>query len=388
MSQARLADALARLEQNKNLRLPLRSRDLPGRIGLRFLWRRLFKWQVEVNDAIVDAVAALREITERQQGQIDASGFTTQEQLRAELQELRRNDQNMMSGLNQRLYSAVGGLRTEISDVRLRLADKTDDADSIDARLAAIEAELAGLASSAHDARLRHAQVDLFLDRARSTAEPERPRPEQVPDRAAYLELAVTELLDGPAERVRGERRAYLPVITEARDNGANGPVFEVAPGRGEWLDVLRSAQVPSRSASANPVIVRHCTEQGHVVAEQDPLVELAGISGRCLGAVTAFRYAERLAPGELAQFVDLAGRTLLPGGVLVVQTLERGLEGEAGRDPFLRAPVHADFLRFLAEAAGFRTVEIRRPDPAGLTPLSSLDTPPRSDRYTLLAWM
>ncbi|HEY4020279.1 MAG TPA: hypothetical protein VGM75_16425 [Pseudonocardiaceae bacterium] len=383
MSEARLADALARLEQNKNLRLPLRSRDLLGRMSLRFLWRRQVKWQVEMNAAIVDAVAALREITARQQQEIGASTFATQDQLRVELEDLRRSDQNMLSGLNQRLYSAVGGLRTEISDLRLRLTDKTDSGEAIEARLAAIEAGLVELSSSAHEARLRHAQVDLFLDRARADA---RPAETPVPDRGTYLELAVAELLDGPAERTRTERAAYLPVITEARDSGAIGPVFDVAPGRGEWLDLLRAADIPGRAASANPVVVRHCAEQGHAVAERDPLGELAAIGGRSLGAVVAFRYAERLAPGDLARFFDLAGRALLPGGVLVVETPER----DAGRDPFLRAPVHPSFLRFLAEAAGFRRVEIHRPDPAGLTPLAELSTggPQQADRYTLLAWM
>lgn len=385
MSEARLADALARLEQNKNLRLPLRSRDLLGRLSLRFWWRRQVKWQVELNNAVADAVSALREITARQQHDIDAAAFATQDQLRAELEQLRRSEANLTSGLNQRLYSAIGGLRTEISDLRLRLSDKAESDDVIDKRLTAIEATLAELSSCAHEARLRHAQVDLFLDRARATARDERPRA-SVPQRSAYLELAVAELLDGPAERTRTERSGFLPVIAQAREGGAFGPVFDAAPGRGEWLDLLRGADIPSRAASANPVVVRHCAEQGHAVAENDPLAELAEIGGRSLGAVVAFRYAERLSPDELARFVDLAGRALLPGGVLIVQTPE----ADAARDPFARAPIHPSFLRFLAEAAGFRRVEIQRPDPAGPTPLAELAVgePRPASRYTLLAWM
>jgi hypothetical protein len=384
MSEARLADALARLEQNKNLRLPLRSRDLLGRLSLRFWWRRQVKWQVELNNAVADAVDALREITARQQD-LDASRFATQDQLRSELERLRRSEANLSSGLNQRLYSAIGGLRTEISDLRLRLTDKAEREDAIGTRLGAIEAGLAELSSSAHEARLRHAQVDLFLDRARATPQDEA-QAAPVPARGAYLELAVAELLDGPVERTRTERAGYLPVIAQARDGGAFGPVFDVAPGRGEWLDVLRAADIPSRAASANPVVVRHCAEQGHAVAEHDPLAELAAIDGRSLGAVLAFRYAERLSPGDLARFVDLAGRALLPGGVLVVQTRA----ADAARDPFVLAPVHPSFLRFLADAAGFRRVEIQRPDPSGLTPLAELATgePRQADRYTLLAWL
>ena len=364
MSEARLADAIARLEKNKNLRLPLRSRDLLGRLNLRFLWKRQVKWQVEMNDAIVDAVHALRDLTE-------GSRFASRDQFVGELEALRRSDQNMMSGLNQRLYSAIGGLRTELGDLRLQLTDKAEDGDAVDARLAAIEASIAELTSAAHDARLRHAQVDLFLDRARAAAS-EQPLAPSVPDRSAYLELALAELLDGPVERIRGLRVAHLPVLNSAREAGATGPVFDVAPSRGEWLEVLRTAQIPARAASANPAVLGRCAELGFPVADNDPLAELAAAPARSLGAVLAFRYAERRTPQELARFVDLAGRAVQPGGVLLLETPDPDA-GEFSRDPFARAPLHPSFLRFLAEAAGFRSVEVESSD---------------AGRYTLIARM
>ena len=366
MSQVLLADAIARLEKNKNLRLPLRSRDLLGRLNLRFLWKRQVKWQIEMNDAVVDAVRALRDLTE-------SSRFASQDQFVGELEALRRSDQNIMSGLNQRLYSAIGGLRTELGDLRLQLTDKGENGDAVDERLAAIEAGIGELTSAAHDARLRHAQVDLFLDRARSTAVDEPVNP--VPDRSSFLALALAELLDGPVERVRQSRAARLPVVTAARAAGATGPVFDAAPSRGEWLEVLRGAEVPARAASANSAVVARCAELGFPVADNDPLAELAAAPARSFGAVLAFRYAERLTPQELGRFVDLAARAVQPGGVLLLETPdpETSSPGDFSRDPFARAPLHASFVRFLAEAAGFRSVEIERDD---------------AGRYTLLARM
>jgi hypothetical protein len=367
MSQARLADAIARLEKNKNLRLPLRSRDLLGRLNLRFLWKRQVKWQVEMNDAVVDAVRALRDLTE-------SSQFASQEQFVGELEALRRSDQNMMSGLNQRLYSAIGGLRTELGDLRLQLTDKAEGGDAVQARLSAIEASIAELTSAAHDSRLRHAQVDLFLDRARTAGSNAEPVAE-VPDRSAFLEPALAELLDGPVERVRALRALPLRIIAVARENGATGPVFDAAPSRGEWLEVLRTAEIPARAASANPAVQGRCAELGFAVADNDPLRELASTAARSLGAVLAFRYAERLSPQELARFVDLAARAVQPGGVFIVETPDpdKTSAGEFSRDPFARAPLHPSFLRFLAEAAGFRSVEVQRSD---------------AGRYTLLARM
>lgn len=370
MSDLRLADARARIEANRDLRLPLPARDLLGRIALRFLWRRGLKWQVEANLATRDAV----------DGVLDLGAA-----LRAELADVRHNEQNMLTGLNQRLYSAVGALRTELSDLRLRLADKAEHADEVRARLDRLEVELAGLIVSARATRLRHAQLDLFLDQQRPTATPAAAPPVQ---RGALLELALVELLDGPAEQVRGARGGYLSVLADAR---AAGPVFDPAPARGDWLDLLRGADIPARGASANPLVVRHCVGLGHDVLAADPSTALSELDGRSLGAVIAFRHVERLTPDQLARFVDLAAARLLPGGVLLVETPNPAgaVPGDFHLDPFARQPVHPMFLRFLVEAAGFGEVEIRYPDsgpfsgwPADL----SAPAARRADRYCLLA--
>ncbi|HEX4724638.1 MAG TPA: hypothetical protein VH333_19120 [Pseudonocardiaceae bacterium] len=368
MSDLRLADARARIEANRDLRLPLPARDLLGRIALRFLWRRGLKWQVEANLATRDAVDGVLELGAA---------------LRADLHDVRRQEQNMLAGLNQRLYSAVGALRTELSDLRLRLADKAEQADEVQTRLDGIEAELGALVAGARATRLRHAQLDLYLDQQRPAAPPDPVPPVR---RSALLELALVELLDGPADQVRTARSGYLPVLADAR-----GPVFDPAPARGDWLDLLRGADIPARAASANPLVVRHCAGLGHDVTSADPLSALSELDGRSLGAVTAFRYVERLTPDQLARFVDLAAARLLPGGVLLVETPNPAgaAAGDFHLDPFARQPVHPMFLRFLVEAAGFGEVEIRYPDsgPFGGWP-TDLSAPPtrRADRYCLLA--
>lgn len=391
MSEARLADALARLDKHKNLNLPPRSRDLLGRLVLRFLWRRELKSQVDVNLATRDAVESLRDITRA------TDGLVSVDQLRAELDELRRSDQNLLAGLNQRLYSAVGGLRTELSDLRLLLADKAEHTEDVQARLTGIEGELATLTAASRDVRLRHAQVDLVLDQLRPARRDEASAEEapavEVPTRLAPLELALVELLDGPADQVRTARGAYLPLLEQARADGARGPVFDMAPARGDWLDVLRAAELPARSASANPAVVRRCADAGHSVRAEDALATLAEVAGRPLGAITAFRYAERLAPDLLARFVDLAASTLQPGGVLIVETPNPAgaLTGDFHLDPFARQPVHPTFLRFLVEAAGFTHVEIRYPDGgpfSGWPTDLSAPTARRADRYCLIARM
>jgi hypothetical protein len=135
--------------------------------------------------------------------------------------------------------------------------------------------------------------------------------------------------------------------------------------------------------------VVRHCTGNGHDVAAADPLAALSELDGRVLGAVTAFRYVERLTPEGLARFVDLAGARLTPGGVLIVETPNPAVTDDFHLDPFARQPVHPVFLRFLVEAAGFRDVEIRYPDggPFHAWPADLSAPAARSaDRYCLVA--
>lgn len=366
MSDPRVVDALARLEKHTELHLPLRRGDLLGRLLLKFLWRRQLKWQVETNLATRDAVSALHDMWNIKP--ISSESFYH------ELAALHRNDQNLMAGLNQRLHSSVGRIQSDLGDLRLQFTEKQEDSASIDARLKELEERIAELSSAARDVRLRHVQFDLFMDQVRAVGRDrvENEVADTVPDRTSFLELAVSALLDGPAETVRAARGSYLPVVQAAREKGATGPVLDVAPWRGEWWEVLNAAGIQYRSASTNELVRKHCASVGCPVAASDPLQLLAEAPPRSLGAVTAFRYVERQEPAQLARFVDLASAALQPGGVLIIETPSVDTP-DFHLDPFARRPIHPDLLRFLVEAAGFSHSEIESPE--------------QGDRYCLYAW-
>ncbi|MGH3434824.1 MAG: hypothetical protein ACRDQB_18525, partial [Thermocrispum sp.] len=374
-------------------------RDWIGRLALRLLWRRHLKWQLEVNLATRDAVHDLAAATERLTA--DLTGRAGVQELHAavaainaELDALRRQDQNLTAGLNQRLYSLVGGLRVELSDVRLHLADKTGRADEFAERLRALESAVTALSVAETNARLRNAQVDTLLDRAREPRTDHAPALDVagVPDGGDFIELACAELLDGPVELARSARAGYLPLVDKARGNGATGTVLDMHPARGEWFEVLRTAEIGYRSASVNPLVVTTCAELGANVVLANPLSVLADTPKRTLGAVTAFRYAERLTPTELASFVNLAAMAIQPGGVLIVETpvMSWPAAKDFHLDPFARQPVHPSLLRFIAEAAGFSGIEIRYPDSGPLANWPAklgAQAADKADRYCLVAW-
>ena len=154
-----------------------------------------------------------------------------------------------MAGLNQRLYSRWAR-PVAAHELRLQLAESAERVDDVEQRLKALEERVAELNTAAQDARLRNARFDVLLDELRA-ARPQRPGPElaqRVPKRESFLELAISELLDGPVDRVRSARKPYLSLVTSARDDGATGPVFDMAPARGEWLELVRDAGLPYRA--------------------------------------------------------------------------------------------------------------------------------------------
>jgi hypothetical protein len=360
MSPDPLAAALARLDEHRELHLPLRRSDLLGRLALRFLWKRQVKWQIEANLAIRDALAAVHHA----QRELPPDAVRHPE-LAHEVELLKQQDRTMTAGLNQRLYAALGRIESQLSELKLQQADTGELADDAEQRLKAVEAQVSALTSASVDVRLRHAQLDVALDRVRAGSAVTAVA-EDVADRESFLELALSQLLDGPESRVREARKAHLPLVTAAREAGATGPVFDVAPGRGEWLEVLRSADLPYLAASGNKLVRQHCAGLGLEVGAQEPLAALTAVPARSLGAVTAFRYAERLSPDEFARFADLAATALQPGGVLLVETPGPDAVTELQLDPFARKPLHRVYLKFVAESAGFPEVDVRTVDAAG----------------------
>lgn len=389
MNSTPLSDAISRLRTHYELKLPLPRWDLLGRFVLRFLWRRHIKSQVDVNLAIRDAVELLADAQARQQSRIDdysmripdTGSVVTSDQLSRELDALRRDDENMMAGLTQRLYSSVGPLQTQLADLRLQLSDEVVSSTAFEQRISSLEHSLTAIESELRALRLEHAHL---------RAEPTSPHVEEartgpagssseVPTQRAYLELAVAELIDGPKERARASLQENLEALRMARGAGTAVPVLDMAPCRGEWLQVLRSADVPYHTASPNPLVRSHAESYGLTIPPGDTLDLLADTPSESLGAITAFRYVERLEPSALAHFVDLAVTKLHAGGLLLIESPSPSNAGMAlaNLDTFSRHPVHPDFLRLLTTASGFATTEVQ---PIG----GAMDT---AARYKLYAW-
>jgi SAM-dependent methyltransferase len=165
------------------------------------------------------------------------------------------------------------------------------------------------------------------------------------------------ERFRGSPEAIREKQRSYLPRLA-----AAPGPVLDVGCGRGEFLALLADAGIRASGVEVNPIAVAECRAAGREVTMGDGLALLESLPERSLGAVSALQVVEHWTPEVIFAFLRAARRALVPGGVLIAETINVDSLSTWRAfflDPSHVRPVPADGLRFLAEAAGFADVEV-----------------------------
>lgn len=133
-------------------------------------------------------------------------------------------------------------------------------------------------------------------------------------DAAGYR--AFEDLFRGSEAFIRERQRVYLPYI-EGRQ-----PVLDVGCGRGEFLDLLAEAGVPAIGIDVDTEMVARSAAKGHAVERADAGAYLEGQADNTYGVIFCAQVIEHLSYDALNAFLALAERTLKPGGVLIVETV------------------------------------------------------------------
>jgi O-antigen chain-terminating methyltransferase len=166
----------------------------------------------------------------------------------------------------------------------------------------------------------------------------------------------------GSRDEIRERLRAYVA--------GFEGlePVADLGCGRGEFLELLREANVAAVGAETNAQAVAECRRRGLAVEEVGLLEFLAGRAAGSLGGVFAAQVAEHLPPDVLQAALREAHRALRPGGLMVLETVNTrsvlAFLEVYNRDLTHATPLHPETFRFLAAAAGFSEVRIEMRSP------------------------
>jgi len=153
------------------------------------------------------------------------------------------------------------------------------------------------------------------------------------------------------------------------------GPVLELGPGRGEFLDLLRAAGVAAYGVDVDEGMVERAVAAGHDVRLGDAVEHLEHAPARSLGGVFCAHFLEHLAPGDVARVYAAAARAIRPAGAFVAVVPHAGSLSVLGYD-FWRDPTHVRFydpmlLAFFAAQAGLDVAE------SGGNPRNSPGPPP-----------
>lgn len=220
------------------------------------------------------------------------------------------------------------------------------------------------LQSSRMELAQREARLSLALD---GTHQPPSPGQMQIIKSEEdhlldSLYSSLEEDLRGTPEEIKEEVKVYLPVLEEA---GITAGILDVGCGRGEWLQVLKQAGLEARGIDNNRIQIQQCKSVSLDVVETEALAYLRSLEDSTLNAVTAFHFAEHLSLKDLVTFLDEVGRTLKPGGLLILETPnpENLLVGSCNfyLDPTHKNPIPIPTMKLLVEARGFRCQEVMK---------------------------
>ncbi|MEO8483428.1 MAG: class I SAM-dependent methyltransferase [Acidobacteriota bacterium] len=199
-------------------------------------------------------------------------------------------------------------------------------------------------------------------------------------DLNAFKYLAFENAFRGAPALIRGRLEGYVPLFLGQSD------VLDVGCGRGEFLDLLRTAGISGRGVDLNQAMVEEARARGFDARCTDALTYLRGLPDTSLGGVFAAQVVEHLQPDYLAALIEVAAQKLRPGGRLVLETINPSC-WVAFFESYLRdlthvRPIHPETLQYLVRVSGFTDVQLRFSSPVAPEHcLQRADIPTGADR-------
>lgn len=161
----------------------------------------------------------------------------------------------------------------------------------------------------------------------------------------------------GSEEEIAARLQRYMP-----RFQGRE-PILDVGCGRGEFLELLRSAGQAAVGIDTSPTMLTAAREKGLDARLVDAVEFLRGLEDSSWGGIFAAQVIEHMPPDYLREFVQQAQRVLQPGAALVLETINPLSLYALSRIFFLDVthcwPLHPEYMRYLLETSGFSSVEI-----------------------------
>ena len=170
--------------------------------------------------------------------------------------------------------------------------------------------------------------------------------------------FAFEEQYRGDEASVRERQQMYVEYF-RGRDN-----VVDLGCGRGEFLELLREADITARGVEAGLDQSLLCRDKGLEVVHQDLLAFLDSAPDDSLGGIFTAQVIEHMTAGNQLRYVSLAYRKCKAGSPVIFETINPqcvyALVRNFFLDPTHVRPMHPETLRFAMTSCGFRNVELR----------------------------
>ena len=174
------------------------------------------------------------------------------------------------------------------------------------------------------------------------------------------LYVALEDAFRGERDVVAERQNSYVSLLGD-QINSMN-PLVDLGCGRGEWLKVLKSLDIPAMGIDGNSVCIAECKESGLTVEKNDILSFLKESKDKSFGSVTLFQVLEHLPFNVLVNVLQEIQRVLVPGGTLIAEVPNaknvRVGSGTFWIDPTHQRPLYPELLKFLATYVGFSSVD------------------------------
>ena len=164
----------------------------------------------------------------------------------------------------------------------------------------------------------------------------------------------------GPSRVIHDQLRFYLPYFLDRE------VILDLGCGRGEFLDVLRERGLSGIGVEIDADQAAECRDKGHNVVQGDLGDYLTRLPDESVDAIFSAQVVEHLPFNELVTLFCLAFRKLKPDGLMIAETVNPHCTAAFKffwLDPSHIAPLYPEVVHFLAESAGFGTVEIVYPE-------------------------
>jgi SAM-dependent methyltransferase len=161
----------------------------------------------------------------------------------------------------------------------------------------------------------------------------------------------------GDSAKIAERQRLFLEYFRGQKD------VLDLGCGRGEFLNLLKEANIPARGVDLSEDFIEVCRDKGLDIQQGDALAYLANLKTNSLGGIFAGQVIEHFSTSQLVRLVKLAYEKLRPGAYFVAETVNPLCLSVFAKsfyiDPTHVKPVHPETIQFILESEGFDFVKV-----------------------------